>query len=131
MGADLTEADIRLFVTLIRFDAAYHGLFKTNLRRIADYPILQTYLNRVLNFPGIAKTVNLEHIKAGYYSIKALNPSGIIPYGPDDVEQMVIDAKQQRAYSSNTLGNHNAISGKAMTMPSPNSCNNTKGTIPA
>jgi putative glutathione S-transferase len=97
LGADLTEVDIRLFVTLIRFDAAYHGLFKTNLRRIADYPNLQTYLNRVLSFPGIAKTVNLEHIKAGYYSIKALNPSSIIPYGPNDIEQLVKDAQQQGA----------------------------------
>ncbi|WP_428541102.1 glutathione S-transferase C-terminal domain-containing protein [Profundibacter sp.] len=132
LGADLTEADIRLFVTLIRFDAAYHDLFKTNLRRIADYPILQSYLKRVLNFPGIAKTVNLEHIKAGYYSIKALNPSGIIiPNGPNDIEQLVKDAQQQGVYSSNTLGNHSAISGNAITMPKPNSCNSTNGTIPA
>ncbi len=78
----LTMSDIRLFVTLIRFDAAYHGIFKCNLRRIADYPALCAYMTRIYALPGIAQTVNLDHIKAGYYSIKALNPTGIIPAGP-------------------------------------------------
>ncbi len=82
-GTALTEADVRLFVTLVRFDAAYHGLFKTNLRRISDYPNLQTYMMRVLNVPGVRETVNIKHIKAGYYSVKALNPTGIVPVGPD------------------------------------------------
>lgn len=82
-GAEFTEADIRLFVTLVRFDAAYHGLFKTNLRRIADYPALQAYMLRVLALPGVAATVSIDHIKRGYYSIKALNPVGIVPLGPD------------------------------------------------
>jgi len=81
-GEPLTEADVRLFVTLIRFDAAYHGLFKCNLRRVADYPALREYLMRVLALPGIADTVDIRHIKTGYYSIKALNPSGIVPVGP-------------------------------------------------
>ncbi len=81
-GAELTEADVRLFVTLVRFDAAYHGLFKTNLRRIADYPNLQAYMLRVLNVPGVRETVSIAHIKAGYYSVKALNPAGIVPLGP-------------------------------------------------
>lgn len=81
-GDRLTEADIRLFVTLVRFDAAYHGLFMCNLRRIADYPRLSAYLQRVLALPGIASTVSIDHIKQGYYSIKALNPSGIVPVGP-------------------------------------------------
>ena len=85
LGDRVTEADIRLFVTLIRFDAAYHGLFKTNLKRIADYPHLQGFVDRMLAVPGIAETVSMPHIKAGYYSIKALNPSGIIPAGPDHV----------------------------------------------
>jgi putative glutathione S-transferase len=82
-GGRFTETDIRLFVTLIRFDAAYHGLFKCNLRRIADYPALQGYLLRLLAMPGIRDTVNLAHIKRGYYSIKALNPTGIVPLGPE------------------------------------------------
>lgn len=81
-GSRFTETDIRLFVTLVRFDAAYHGLFKTNLRRIADYPALQAYIERVLALPGIRETVSIDHIKRGYYSIKALNPTGIVPVGP-------------------------------------------------
>jgi putative glutathione S-transferase len=88
-GDRFTETDIRLFVTLIRFDAAYHGLFKTNLRRVADYPKLQAYMERVLRLPGVAETVNVDHIKAGYYSIKALNPPGIVPAGPDHVLRLV------------------------------------------
>ena len=82
-GDRLTETDIRLFVTLVRFDAAYHGLFKCNLRRIADYRALSAYLSSVLAVPGIRETVSIDHIKRGYYSIKALNPSGIVPLGPD------------------------------------------------
>lgn len=82
-GDSFTEADIRLFVTLVRFDAAYHGLFKTNLRRIADYPALSAYLARVLALPGLRDTVSIDHIKRGYYSIRTLNPLGIVPVGPD------------------------------------------------
>jgi putative glutathione S-transferase len=81
-GARLTETDIRAFVTLVRFDAAYHGLFKCNLRQLADYDGLSAYLQRVLGLPGLRETVNLDHIKRGYYSIKALNPNGIVPLGP-------------------------------------------------
>jgi len=82
-GAQLTEADIRLFVTLVRFDAAYFGLFKCNLRRIADYPALSAFLARMLEVPGVRETVSIDHMKHGYYSIKALNPGGIVPVGPD------------------------------------------------
>ena len=82
-GDRFTEADIRLLVTLVRFDAAYFGLFKCNLRRIADYPAIGDYLARMLAIPGIRETVSIDHIKRGYYSIKALNPSGIVPLGPD------------------------------------------------
>ncbi len=82
-GDRFSEADIRLFVTLVRFDPAYHGLFKCNLRRIADYPALNAYVMRVLAIPGIRETVNIDHIKRGYYSIKALNPTGIVPIGPE------------------------------------------------
>ena len=81
-GDSLTESDIRLFVTLIRFDVAYHGNFKCNLHRIADYPKLQAFLTRMLRSPGIAETVDIAHIKAGYYSLKAINPAGIVPLGP-------------------------------------------------
>ena len=81
-GDQFTEADIRAFVTLIRFDLAYYGLFKTNLKRAQDYPNISAYLQRIYRLPGIEDTVNPEHIKAGYYSIRALNPSGIVPSGP-------------------------------------------------
>ena len=82
-GARLTETDLRLFVTLVRFDPAYHGLFKCNLRRIADYPGLTAYLDNMLGIPGVRATVDLDHIKRGYYSVKHLNPTGIVPVGPD------------------------------------------------
>lgn len=81
-GDVLTEADIRLFVTLIRFDVAYHGLFKCNRNMIKEMPKLHEYMHHILAIEGIESTVNIEHIKAGYYSIKALNPSGIVPVGP-------------------------------------------------
>lgn len=81
-GGQFTETDIRLFVTLIRFDVAYHGLFKCNRQRLSDYPQLSRYIQRIHAIPGIAETVNIDHIKRGYYSIKALNPNGIVPKGP-------------------------------------------------
>ena len=89
LGNRLTELDIRAFVTAIRFDAAYHGLFKTNLRQVADYPRLSAWLARVLRLPGIRETVNMDHITAGYYSIKALNPKGIRPVGPAHVTALL------------------------------------------
>ncbi|WP_173932272.1 glutathione S-transferase family protein [Chelativorans sp. Marseille-P2723] len=82
LGERLTEADIRLFVTLVRFDVAYHGLFKCNLRRLADYSTLSDYQARILALPGMRETVDIDHIKRGYYSVKALNPTGIVPVGP-------------------------------------------------
>ena len=83
LGERVTETDIRLFVTLIRFDVAYYGLFKCNQRRVRDYPLLNRYLKSMLSISGVRETVNIEHIKQGYYSIKALNPNGIVPAGPD------------------------------------------------
>jgi glutathionyl-hydroquinone reductase len=82
-GDLLTEADIRLFVTLIRFDVAYHGIFKCNLRQLSEYPLLTRYVKNMLDIPGVRETVSIDHIKQGYYSIKALNPKGIVPVGPD------------------------------------------------
>jgi putative glutathione S-transferase len=82
-GERMTEADIRLFTTLVRFDPVYVGHFKCNLRRIADYPHLSGYLRDLYQTPGIAETVNMHHIKAHYYeSHKTINPSGIVPLGP-------------------------------------------------
>jgi putative glutathione S-transferase len=78
-----TEADWRLFTTLIRFDAVYVGHFKCNLRRIADYPNLSGYLRDLYRHPGVAGTVNFRHIKGHYYeSHRTINPSGIVPAGP-------------------------------------------------
>ncbi|EJM67658.1 putative glutathione S-transferase [Pseudomonas sp. GM50] len=82
-GEYLTEADIRLFTTLIRFDAVYYGHFKCNLRRIADYPNLSNWLREIYQWPGIAETVDFTHIKNHYYgSHKTINPTGIVPKGP-------------------------------------------------
>ncbi|MBF2026811.1 MAG: glutathione S-transferase family protein [Oscillatoriales cyanobacterium C42_A2020_001] len=83
IAARLTEADICLFTTLLRFDSVYHGHFKCNLKRIADYPNLWNYLKDVYQYPGIAETCNLEHIKRHYYmSQTAINPNRIVPKGP-------------------------------------------------
>lgn len=81
-GKHLTEADIRLFVTLIRFDAAYNGVFKCNIRRLGDYPRLSAYLREIYQWPGIAETVKIDEIKRGYYSIAHINPTRIVPAGP-------------------------------------------------
>jgi putative glutathione S-transferase len=82
-GAQITEADWRLFTTLVRFDAVYVGHFKCNLRRIADYPSLSNYLRDLYQVPGVAETVNIDHIKRHYYmSMLHINPSGIVPLGP-------------------------------------------------
>lgn len=83
LGDRLTEADWRLFTTLIRFDPVYVGHFKCNLRRIADYPNLSGYLRDLYQMPGIAETVNMLHIKSHYYqSHRTINPTGIVPNGP-------------------------------------------------
>ncbi len=83
IGRRITEADWRLFTTLVRFDAVYVGHFKCNLRRIADYPNLSNYLRDLFQMPGIADTVNMAHIKTHYYgSHRHLNPRGIVPLGP-------------------------------------------------
>lgn len=82
-GETPTEADWRLFTTLIRFDAVYHYHFKCNLKRIRDYPRLHALMTTLYAMPGIADTVNLEHIKGHYFgSHKTINPTGIIPRGP-------------------------------------------------
>ncbi len=83
VGSRLTEADWRLFTTLVRFDAVYVGHFKCNLRRIADYPNLSGYLRELYQVPGVAETVSFEHIKRHYYESHAtINPTGVVPVGP-------------------------------------------------
>ncbi len=82
VGDQPTEADWRLFPTLIRFEWVYHGLFKCNLQRLVDYPNLFAYTRELFQWPGIAATVNERHIRDGYYSMTKLNPTGITPAGP-------------------------------------------------
>jgi putative glutathione S-transferase len=82
-GSDLTEADIRLFTTLVRFDSVYVGHFKTNIRRLVDYPNLWGYTRDIFQLPKIAETVNMQHIKHHYFgSHPTINPAGIVPVGP-------------------------------------------------
>jgi len=82
-GNEITEADWRLFATLVRFDAVYYSLFKCNQQRIEDFPALSNYLCELYQWPGIKETVNMNHIKTHYYySLTQLNPSGIVPQGP-------------------------------------------------
>jgi len=82
-GTQLTEADIRLFTTLVRFDEVYHGHFKCNRRRIVDYPNVWAFTREMYQLPGVAETVNMEHIKRHYYeSHDTINPTGIVPVGP-------------------------------------------------
>jgi len=83
VGDRITEADWRLFTTLVRFDAVYVGHFKCNLRRIADYPSLSGYLRELYQVPGVAETVRFAHIKRHYYaSHSTINPTGVVPAGP-------------------------------------------------
>jgi len=79
----MTLADVRLFTTLIRFDAVYHGHFKCNLRRVVDYPNLWGWLRDMYQTPGVGETVDIELYKNGYYGRSpGINPRGIIPRGP-------------------------------------------------
>lgn len=93
-GDVLTEADVRLFTTLVRFDAVYVGHFKCNIRRIADYPALSSYLRALYQLPQVRPTVDFTHIKRHYYeSHKTINPTGIVPAGP----ALDLDAPHDRA----------------------------------
>ena len=84
VGEQITEADWRLFPTLLRFDAVYHGHFKCNKKRLIDYPNLWAYTRELYQIPGVAGTVNMDHIKFHYYgSHRSINPTGIVPKGPE------------------------------------------------
>jgi putative glutathione S-transferase len=84
LGERLTEADWRLFTTLLRFDPVYVGHFKCNVRRLVDYPNLWSYARELYQWPGVRETVNFAHIKRHYYeSHKTINPTGIVPKGPE------------------------------------------------
>ncbi|MDR7300813.1 glutathione S-transferase family protein [Haloactinomyces albus] len=84
VGDTITEADIRLFTTLVRFDAAYHGHFKCNRHKLTELPVLWAYARDLFQTPGFGDTVDFDHIKRHYYSTHAqINPTGIVPAGPD------------------------------------------------
>lgn len=84
VAGSVTEADWRLFTTLVRFDAVYVGHFKCNLRRIVDYPNLRSYMRDLYQTPGVAGTVHMDHIKRHYYtSHRHINPRGLVPLGPE------------------------------------------------
>lgn len=84
MGEDVTEADWRLYTTLVRFDPVYHGHFKTNLKRLIDYPNINAYARRLHTQHGVADVFNLEHAKRHYYeSHDMINPTAVVPLGPD------------------------------------------------
>ena len=93
-GPQITEADWRLFTTLIRFDSVYFGHFKTNKQSIESYPHLSHYVRELYQHPNIAETVNFEHIKTHYYfSHTMINPTGVVPLGPI----LDLDKPHQRA----------------------------------
>ncbi|WP_432841156.1 glutathione S-transferase family protein [Dactylosporangium sp. CA-092794] len=84
VGSSITEADVRLFTTLVRFDAVYHGHFKCNLRKLTEMPVLWAYARDLFQTPGFGDTVDFDHIKRHYYVVhRDINPSGIVPLGPD------------------------------------------------
>lgn len=84
VGKQITEADWRLFTTLVRFDAVYYNHFKTNKKRLIDYPNLWAYTRDLYQVPGVAETVHMDHIKRHYYvSHASINPTGVVPKGPD------------------------------------------------
>ncbi|SFE53615.1 putative glutathione S-transferase [Actinopolyspora alba] len=87
VGGTITEADIRLFTTLVRFDAAYHGHFKCNRHKLTELPVLWAYARDLFQTPGFGETVNFEHIKNHYYRTHpAIDPNGIVPAGPVSAE---------------------------------------------
>ena len=96
-GDRLTEADWRLFTTLLRFDPVYVGHFKCNLRRLVDYPALWSYTRELYQVDGIRETVDFDHIKRHYYeSHKTINPTGVVPLGPI----LDFDARPDRAFAA-------------------------------
>lgn len=102
-GERVVEADWRLFNTLVRFDAVYHGHFKCNLRRILDYPSLQGYLQDLYQHPGVAELINFDHIKRHYYVTHTeINPTGIVPLGP--VLDLAKPHHRERIGQRSTLG---------------------------
>jgi putative glutathione S-transferase len=84
MGDTITEADVRLFTTLVRFDPVYHGHFKANRQKLTELPVLWAYARDLFQTPGFGDTVDFDHIKRHYYVVQRdINPTGVVPLGPD------------------------------------------------
>nr|WP_307868282.1 glutathione S-transferase C-terminal domain-containing protein [Umezawaea beigongshangensis] len=84
LGGSITDADVRLFPTLVRFDAVYHGHFKCNVRKLVEYPALWAYARDLFQTPGFGDTVHLDHVRQHYYAVhRAINPTGVVAVGPD------------------------------------------------
>ena len=112
VGHQITEADWRLFTTLIRFDSVYYSHFKCNLRRVADYPNLWNYLRDLYQVPSVAETVSIEQIKRHYYgSQRQVNPTGIVPIGP----QIDFPAPHDRARLKLKHFYHNSAGGRPLS----------------
>ena len=95
VGNQITEADWRLFTTLVRFDAVYYNHFKTNKKCLMDYPNLWAYTRELYQVPGIAETVNMDHIKYHYFaSHRSINPTGIVPKGPE-IDFMLLHGRER------------------------------------
>jgi putative glutathione S-transferase len=95
VGTQITEADWRLFTTLVRFDAVYYNHFKTNKKRLMDYPNLWAYTRELYQVPGVAETVNMDHIKHHYFaSHSSINPTGVVPKGPE-IDFMVAHGREK------------------------------------
>ena len=87
VGDTITEADVRLFTTLVRFDPVYHGHFKCNRQKLTEMPVLWAYARDLFQTPGFGDTIDFDHIKRHYYEVhRDINPTGIVPLGPDLVE---------------------------------------------
>ena len=100
VGAQITEADWRLLASLLRFDLVYHGLFKCNQRTIASYPQLSNYLRELYQYPKVAETINVAHFVRGYYSIPGINPTGIIPRGPQGYHEALAEPHDRGRFGS-------------------------------
>jgi len=98
MGGTITEADVRLFTTLVRFDAVYHGHFKCNRNKLTEMPSLWGYARDLFQTPGFGGTIDFDQIKTHYYVVHAeLNPTGIVPKGPDPAVWLTAHGRERLA----------------------------------
>jgi putative glutathione S-transferase len=110
MGGTITEADVRLFTTLARFDAVYHGHFKCNRQKLTEMPVLWAYARDLFQTPGFGDTIDFEQIKQHYYVVHSdINPTGIVPQGPDAGVWLTPHGREE--LGGNPFGNGTAPTG--------------------